>query len=165
MHVHFLFFYDLPIFFLQFSFRSHKVTFSTLLLLPPLIFCFVFIFYIYSYIFSRLLQPLNFSLFSFFPSSVDLALAMSVLPKAVATFTQLWMAQKTEVATAATHALELLLKDAIAPACITADLVQQHHSKLLKCFNLLEQGLSYQYHNVWHQVLYTLKIMFEVSEF
>lgn len=106
-----------------------------------------------------------FVFFSFPSSSVDLPLAMSVLPKAVATLTQLWMAQKTEVATAATHALELLLKDAVAPACLTADLVQQHHSKLLKCFNLLEQGLSYQYHNVWHQVLYTLKVMFEVSEF
>lgn len=93
---------------------------------------------------------------------MDLSLAMSAIPKIMATVTQLWLSQKTEVATAATHALEILLKDGIAPACATAELVQQYNSKLLKCFNLLEQGLGYQYHNVWHQVLYTLKIMFEV---
>lgn len=97
--------------------------------------------------------------------SVDLPLAISVLPKAFATLTQLWLAQKPEVTTATTHALEMLLRDAIAPACATVELVQQNQSKLLKCFNLLEQGLSYQYHNVWHQVLYALKIMFEVSFF
>lgn len=94
---------------------------------------------------------------------MDLPLAVSVLPKIVATLTQLWLSQKIEVTTGATHALEMLLKDAVAPACATEQLVQQNHSKLLKCFNLLEQGLSYQYHNVWHQVLYTLKIMFEVN--
>lgn len=66
-----------------------------------------------------------------------------------------------EVTTAATHALEMLLKDAVAPACAT---VEQHQSKLSKCFNLLEQGLSYQYHNVWNQVLHILKVMFEVSK-
>lgn len=88
---------------------------------------------------------------------------MTVLPKAFSTITQLWLSQKLEVTTAATHALELLLKDAVAPACVTAQAVEQHHSKLSKCFNLLEQGLSYQYHNVWNQVLHILKVMFEVG--
>lgn len=110
---------------------------------------------IYFYIFMNITKIFIFS--------VDLSLAMSTLPKIFATTTQLWLSQKAEVTTAATHTLEVLLKDAITPACCSEQLVQQYHSKLLTCFNLLEQGLSYQYHNVWNQVLYILKVMFEVN--
>lgn len=105
----------------------------------------------------------NFLQYIFLNFSVDLSLAISSLPKIFTTLTQLWLSQKTEITTAATHALEILLRDAVAPACASLQLVQQYDSKLAKCFGLLEQGLSYQYHNVWHQVLHIIKVMFEVG--
>lgn len=95
--------------------------------------------------------------------SVDLNMGCSALPQIITTVTQLWLSQKMEVATAATYALEILLKDCMSAICATPELVQQHSSKLSKCFGTLEMGLSYQYHNVWHQVLHVIKVMFEVS--
>ncbi|KAK9890844.1 hypothetical protein WA026_012190 [Henosepilachna vigintioctopunctata] len=96
-------------------------------------------------------------------ADVDLAMACSALPKMFAIATQLWLSDKPEVLTSATHAVEILLKDAIAPACASKDLVEQHKSKLSKIFNSIESCLSYQYHNVWHQVLHVIGTMFEAG--
>lgn len=90
-------------------------------------------------------------------------MACSTLPRMFATLTQLWLSQKAEITTATTHSLQMLLTDAVAPACATSQLAQQHNTKLSKCFNSIESGLSYQYHNVWHQVLHVIKVMFDVS--
>ncbi|KAL3267861.1 hypothetical protein HHI36_007002 [Cryptolaemus montrouzieri] len=96
-------------------------------------------------------------------ADVDLAMACAALPRIFVTATQLWLAEKPEVLTSATHMIEVLLKDAVTPACATKELVEQHKSKLAKIFNTVESCLSYQYHNVWHQVLHVIATMFEVG--
>lgn len=90
-------------------------------------------------------------------------MGISALPKIFSTTVQLWLSQKPEVATSATYTLELLLKDAISAACTTSELAQQYNSQLSKCFTSLQMGLTYQYNNVWHQVLHVIKVMFDVS--
>jgi ribosomal RNA-processing protein 12 len=102
------------------------------------------------------------SVSSIYFCSVDIATCCAALPKIFATITQLWISEKTEIMTGATHALEVLLKDAVGPACSTKEKVEQFSLKLSKCFTSVETGLGYQYHNVWHQVLHLIGIMFEV---
>lgn len=94
--------------------------------------------------------------------SVDLGMACLALPRIFTTLSQLWLSDKTEVTSAVAHAFKNLLKDAVAPACDTPQLVEQHRSKLLKCFSIIEGCLKYQYNTVWHQVLHVISIMFEV---
>ncbi|KAK4876177.1 hypothetical protein RN001_012599 [Aquatica leii] len=96
-------------------------------------------------------------------ADVDLSLACAALPKIFESLTQLWLSEKKEVPTAATHALEALLRDAILPVCDNSDLIHQHLSKLEKCFDLIELGLGYQYNMVWNQVLHVISVMFEVA--
>lgn len=95
--------------------------------------------------------------------SVDLAASCASLPRIFTTVSQLWLSEKPQIMTAATHTLEILLKDALAPACLTVELVQQHMSKIRNCFEVIESGLSYQHHGVWHQILHLIGVMFEVS--
>ena len=89
-------------------------------------------------------------------------MSCAALPKVFSTITQLWLSEKTEIMTAATHAVEILLRDAVGPACSTKEQVEQYSSKLAKCFSCIEAGLGYQYHSVWHQVLHLIGVMFEV---
>ncbi|CAH0554769.1 unnamed protein product [Brassicogethes aeneus] len=96
-------------------------------------------------------------------SDVDVGMSSLALPKIFQTVTQLWLSEKAEVMTGATHALEILLKDAASPICQTKESVLQHRSKLEKCFNAIQLGLGYQYNTVWHQVLHTYSIMFEAA--
>lgn len=96
-------------------------------------------------------------------ADVDLSLACEAFPKIFQTFTQLWCSEKTDFQTNITHALEVLLKDAVTPACATRQLVEQYHSKLAKVFNTIESCLGYQYHTVWHHVLHVISVMFEVG--
>lgn len=96
-------------------------------------------------------------------SDVDMALSVTILPKIVTTVTQLWLSEKVEVVTGATHALELLLRDAISQICSNDELVAQNKTKLEKCFNAIQLGLGYQYNTVWHQVLHVIGVMFEVA--
>lgn len=96
--------------------------------------------------------------------SVDVAMACTIFPKIFDIFTQLWLSEKSEVVNSATHALDVLLKDALTTACNSSDTIEQNRSKLEKCFNTIQLGLGYQYNTVWHQVLHIVKVMFEVSK-
>lgn len=89
-------------------------------------------------------------------------LACLALPKAFTTFTQFWLSEKPQITTAVTHAIERLLRDVVAPICESCDSINQHESKLIKCFNTIESGLGYQYNTVWNQVLHVIAVMFEV---
>lgn len=79
-----------------------------------------------------------------------------------AILSQLWLSDKSEVTSAVAYAFKNLLKDAVAAACDTPELVKQHRSKLSKCFSMVEGCLKYQYNTVWHQVLHVVGVMFEV---
>lgn len=96
-------------------------------------------------------------------NSVDVSMASMVLPKMFETLSQLWLSEKPEVTTCATHAMEVLLKDAVNQICSSPGNVEQNKSKLEKCIQIIECGLGYQYNIVWHQVLYVIKTLFEVS--
>lgn len=96
--------------------------------------------------------------------SIDVAMAAAALPKIFEHLSQLWLSEKSEVMTSATHALEVLLKDAFTSICATKDSVEQHKSKVAKCINVIRSGLGYQYNAVWHQVLHVISVLFEVSE-
>ncbi|CAH1969238.1 unnamed protein product [Acanthoscelides obtectus] len=96
-------------------------------------------------------------------TDVDKGIASSALPKIIETLTELWLSEKSEVMTCATHALDVLLKDALASLCETNQLVEQYKSKIEKCIHIIQLGLGYQYNTVWHQVLYIIKILFEVT--
>ncbi|RZC36936.1 RRP12-like protein [Asbolus verrucosus] len=102
-------------------------------------------------------------------ADIDVTMSCAALPKIFTTITQLWLSEKSEIMTAATHALETLLKDAVAPACSTKGQVEQYSSKLSKCFSAIEAGLSYQYHNVGghncsHMLLGSLKTLAELRD-
>lgn len=94
---------------------------------------------------------------------MDISLASLALPKIFETLSNLWLSEKAEVTTSATHAMEVLLKDAVSQICSSPGSIEQNRSKLEKCINIVELGMGYQYNNIWHQVLYVIKTLFEVS--
>ncbi|KAG5889831.1 hypothetical protein JTB14_023156 [Gonioctena quinquepunctata] len=96
-------------------------------------------------------------------TDVDVSLGIAAQPKIFDTVTQLWLSEKAEVMTGATHALDVLLKDALAPVCGSRVIVEQHKSKIEKCINTIQMGLGYQYNIVWHQVLHVISVLFEVA--
>ncbi|XP_057657541.1 RRP12-like protein [Diorhabda carinulata] len=96
-------------------------------------------------------------------SDVDVPLAMAALPKIFDVLTHLWLSEKAQIMTSATHALEILLKDALINGCTTKELVEQHRSKIEKCIQSIQIGLSYQYNASWHQVLHVISVLFEVA--
>ncbi|XP_076254422.1 RRP12-like protein [Rhynchophorus ferrugineus] len=94
---------------------------------------------------------------------VDVSMAINLLPKLFITVSQMWLSGKTEVISAATHCLEVLLKDVIGPASEKKESILKYYSKLEKCFNVIHLCLSYQYNAVWSQVLHIIGIMFDVA--
>uniref|UniRef100_A0A6P7FHR4 RRP12-like protein n=1 Tax=Diabrotica virgifera virgifera TaxID=50390 RepID=A0A6P7FHR4_DIAVI len=96
-------------------------------------------------------------------ADVDVALAMATLPKIIDIFTQLWLSEKAEIMTSATHALEILLKDALVNGCSSKELVGQHRSKVERCIQTIQLCLGYQYNASWHQVLHIVSVLFEVT--
>lgn len=85
------------------------------------------------------------------------------LPKIFKSLTQLWLSEKHEIMSSTTNALKTLLEDAIGPITSSEQLVNENRWKLIKCFQVIESSLGYQYHSVWHQVLHVISKMFEVA--
>ncbi|CAG9830042.1 unnamed protein product [Diabrotica balteata] len=96
-------------------------------------------------------------------ADVDVALAMATLPKIIDSLTQMWLSEKAEIMTSATHALEILLKDALVTGCSSKELVGQHRSKVERCIQTIQLCLGYQYNASWHQVLHIVSVLFEVT--
>ncbi|CAH1156050.1 unnamed protein product [Phaedon cochleariae] len=96
-------------------------------------------------------------------ADVDVPTAVASLPRMFETLTQLWLSEKTEVMTCATHALDVLLKDSLSTACGSEGSVKQHRSKIEKCIHAIQLGLGYQFNSVWHQVLHVISVLFEVT--
>ncbi|XP_074031653.1 RRP12-like protein [Leptinotarsa decemlineata] len=96
-------------------------------------------------------------------ADADVSMGMAALPRLFNTVTQLWLSEQTQVMTGATHALEVLLKDVLAPVCMSRESVDQHKSKIERCISSIQSGLGYQYNLVWHQVLHVISILFEVA--
>lgn len=89
----------------------------------------------------------------------------STLPKVFGTLIDLWSSEKPEVTTAATHSLEAILQDAVAPICENPSMVKKNEVVLMECFKKVDSGLGYQYTRSWPQVLRIISIVFQVCYF
>ncbi|CAH1115005.1 unnamed protein product, partial [Psylliodes chrysocephalus] len=96
-------------------------------------------------------------------ADVDISLAMAALPKIFDAITQLWLSEKAEIMTKATHSLDILIRDALINACSSRELVEQHKSKIERCIQTIQLGLGYQFNASWHQVLHVISTLFEVT--
>lgn len=88
---------------------------------------------------------------------------MAALPKIFDAITQLWLSEKAEIMTKATHSLDILIRDALINACSSRELVEQHKSKIERCIQTIQLGLGYQFNASWHQVLHVISTLFEVT--
>lgn len=96
-------------------------------------------------------------------TDVDVSVSTTFLPRMFNTSTQLLLADASDVQTAVAHSMDALLRDAIGPACATAQLARKYDSTLAQCFKAVEATLAYQYHQAWPQALHIIKVMFEVG--
>ena len=93
----------------------------------------------------------------------DINLCMKHLPKFVSSAARCWTSDKSTVVTAATTAIKAVCMECIKPH--VEDLVEETDmfSELKKIFSSLEEGLKYQYHSAWAQVLHLLAAFIDVT--
>lgn len=90
-------------------------------------------------------------------------MCMKRLPTIFGALVKLWLTERTEIVSAVTLALDDLIKDCIGAAAESPATVKTHQPLLQQCFNLIEQGLNYEYHTAWSHVLHLMKTSFQVS--
>lgn len=83
------------------------------------------------------------------------------MPRLFTTVSQMWLSDKGEVLSNATHALSSVISECLKLAS-APDVVQRHAATLTKVFSVLQEGLKYQYHNAWKHVIHLLAVFFEV---
>ena len=93
----------------------------------------------------------------------DYVLCMKHLPKFVSSVTRCWSSDRSAVATAATTAIKAICLECIKPHVEKLIDDAEMFSELKKVFSHLEEGLKYQYHTAWAQVLHLLATFIDIT--
>ena len=93
----------------------------------------------------------------------DHQLCMKHLPKFVMSATRCWTSDKSSVVTAATTAVKAICLECIKPYIQMLANNEEMFGELKKVFNNLEEGLKYQYHTAWAQVLHILATFIDIT--
>ena len=96
-------------------------------------------------------------------SQHDHQLCIKHLPKFVLSATRCWTSDKSSVITAATTAIKAICLECIKPYIQIQIEDSEMLVELKKVFNHLEEGLKYQYHSAWAQVLHILATYIDVT--
>lgn len=91
----------------------------------------------------------------------DLPMVCAHLPKLFTTVSQMWLSDKGDLLSNATHTLSAVIGDCLKLAA-APDVVERHTNTLSKVFAVLQEGLKYHYHSAWKHVIYLLGDFFEV---
>ncbi|XP_001606680.2 RRP12-like protein [Nasonia vitripennis] len=84
------------------------------------------------------------------------------LPRIIERCTELWLSDKEDVLTGASHTLKALLENCVEPLCINQDLAKQCKPTLIKVIHLIQNGMKYQYNSAWHHVLHLIASLFKI---
>lgn len=93
--------------------------------------------------------------------NVDLCAAN--LPKIIEKTSGLWISDKTEVVSAATHTIKTLIQVCMASMCIDKITAKKYSKQLGKIIQQIQMGLKYQYSSAWHHVLHLIQEIFLVT--
>lgn len=97
-----------------------------------------------------------------FLAQSDLTLCIVNCPKLFTTCTPLYLTNKPETMTAATHALQAVITDCIGPAS-RSDCLNRHSQEISKVVLILQDCLAYHYHGAWTHVLHLIAALFKAS--
>ncbi|XP_043477342.1 RRP12-like protein isoform X1 [Leptopilina heterotoma] len=92
--------------------------------------------------------------------SLDLCAAN--LPRFIEKAAELWLSDKTDVITGASHAIKHVIQECVSYLCVNEQIASRHKATLKKIIHLIQEGLKYQYSGAWHHVLHLLAILFQV---
>ncbi|XP_034255302.1 RRP12-like protein [Thrips palmi] len=90
----------------------------------------------------------------------DLSMCCAHLPKLFTTVSQIWLSDKPDILSNATHALSAVISDCLKEAAAPA-VVERYSTTISKVFSVLQDGLKYQYHSAWKHVIHLLAAFFE----
>ncbi|XP_046410406.1 RRP12-like protein [Neodiprion fabricii] len=93
----------------------------------------------------------------------SLQLCAANLPRILEKCTELWLSDRSEVLSGASHTIKTLLQDCVAPLCKYEDGEKKYKTAISKSIHIIQQGMKYQYHSAWHHVLHLLAIIFQIA--
>ncbi|XP_008545740.1 RRP12-like protein [Microplitis demolitor] len=93
----------------------------------------------------------------------DLDLCAKNIHRIIDKSTELWLSDKTEIITAASHTIKSLLQLCLGPLCESDKTAVKYHDTINRIVQSVRLGMKYQYHLAWHHVLHLLAVLFQVA--
>ena len=95
-------------------------------------------------------------------AQLDLKICSNALPKIMTTVTKMWLSDQDEIIEKATNVLIMLFKHCVSLICERMQLSDNDKHNLQTCFNIIENGLSFQSNQAWIFVLNVIQVMFHI---
>ncbi|XP_063989401.1 RRP12-like protein [Diachasmimorpha longicaudata] len=93
----------------------------------------------------------------------SLSLCGANLPRIVEKSSELWLSDKPEVVSAASHTIKSLIQVCLGPMCQDNAVAEAYKVPLGKIIQLVQGGLKYQFNSAWHHVLHLLAVLFQTA--
>ncbi|XP_066585957.1 RRP12-like protein [Prorops nasuta] len=96
-------------------------------------------------------------------ANLSIHLCSTTIPKILEKCADLWLSEKREIITAASHTIKAIMEDCFAPLCKTEKLAKQYNFILDQVIAIMEKSISYQYLEAWYHVLQLTAVLFQVA--
>ncbi|KAG7200816.1 hypothetical protein KM043_003187 [Ampulex compressa] len=94
--------------------------------------------------------------------SVDICAA--ILPRMIGKCMELWLSDRPEVISGASHTMKILLQDCLGLLCSNEELMETKYSTTLdQIILLIHKALGYQYLEAWYHVLHLIALLFQIT--
>lgn len=96
-------------------------------------------------------------------AQVSLNICSAVLPKMFAKCMELWLSDRTDVISGASHTIKILLQDCIGKMCEDESVTAKYESTINQIISLMHKALSYQYLEAWYHILHLIALLFQIT--
>ncbi|XP_015121144.1 RRP12-like protein [Diachasma alloeum] len=93
----------------------------------------------------------------------SLPLCGANLPRIMEKTSELWLSDKPEVVSAASHTIKSLIQVCVGPMCENDAVAEVYKGPLGKIIQVVQGGLKYQFNSAWHHVLHLLAVLFQTA--
>ncbi|KAH0557965.1 RRP12-like protein [Cotesia glomerata] len=77
--------------------------------------------------------------------------------------TELWLSDKPEIITAASHTVKTLLQVCVAPLCESENTARKYEKTIREIILLIRSGMQLRYNSAWHHILHLLAVLFQIA--
>nr|XP_003701407.1 PREDICTED: RRP12-like protein [Megachile rotundata] len=93
----------------------------------------------------------------------SLNLCAAILPKLLEKCMELWLSDRSEVISGASHTMKILFQDCVSKMCENEEQMAKYNTTLNQITFMMQTALNYKYLEAWYYILHLIALLFQIA--